>query len=64
MARGLVLPIAVQQVAITLYQEGQSLRQIGERLGVSHESVRLWLKKNNIEREPPCTHKEKWRTKK
>src|SRR5580704_16633118 len=34
--------------AAALYESGLTLREVGERLGVSHETIRKWLKRQNV----------------
>jgi hypothetical protein len=38
-----------QRRAVAMRQEGKTLKQIGEALGVSHEAVRLWLKGTEVD---------------
>ena len=50
-----ITPIASAEV-VRLYAEGLSIRQIGRRLGRSHEGVRVILRRVGVELRPPHIH--------
>lgn len=50
-----ITPQIVKQI-IKLYQSGMTMKEVARKLGIGHETVRLYLLKNGVKRETQPPH--------